>query len=55
MLIRTLIKNLFKTSIPAILAYFFIMFIGDYLARSEKKPASVAAPAAVSTGIQLVK
>jgi len=35
-------RKLFNTSVPAFLAYFSIMFIGDYLARTEKKPATIA-------------
>jgi hypothetical protein len=48
MSVLTFIRNLFNTSIPAILAYFSIMFIGDYLARTEKKPATVV-PTVISS------
>jgi hypothetical protein len=48
---RTIVKNLFQTSIPALLAYFSILLIGDSLARSEKKTDKTAASSTVSARI----
>jgi hypothetical protein len=50
---RTLTRNLFNTSLPAVLAYFSIMFIADYMARAEKKPSTVIASTFVSPGISV--
>ena len=41
---QTFIKSLFNTSIPAILVYFSILFIGGCLARSENKPVTITFP-----------
>ncbi|HEY4965420.1 MAG TPA: hypothetical protein VII28_03430 [Puia sp.] len=48
---RTLTRNLFNTSLPAILAYFSIMFIGDHLARVEKKQSTITSSVTPSQGI----
>jgi hypothetical protein len=50
---RILARNLFNTSLPAIIVYFSIMFIGGCLAGAEKKQATVASSAAISPGIPM--
>ena len=51
MLIRIIIKDLIYTSIPALLAYFSILLIGDSLARSEQPAQKTATSTIVSTRI----
>jgi hypothetical protein len=45
---RTLIKNLFYSPLPALLAYSSIMFAGNILAGAEKKTSTITDSAVVS-------
>jgi hypothetical protein len=51
MLIRIILKDLFYTSIPALIAYFSILLIGDGLARSEQNAQKTANSSIVSARI----
>jgi hypothetical protein len=51
MSVRTIIRELFNTSLPAVIVYFSIMFIGGCLARTEKKTATIVTSEAAFPGI----